>query len=140
MSFLSNLINEFTNKDESPNPGPSGYYPQEQQYSQQQTYDAARPQVAPPWVAEWDDREDRWMYLNRETGERTHEHPGQRGYGGGGYGGEYNQEHPGQGQQDNYYQQEPPAESHTGRNAAVAGGLGLAGGAFAMHEGEKAGR
>jgi len=39
----------------------------------------APPNVPRPWYAEWDDRENRWVFINEENGRRTHEYPG--GYG-----------------------------------------------------------
>lgn len=112
--------------------GQSQYPPQQQYPQQQQSY--GPPQVPPPWIAEWDARDNRWIFINRETGERTFNHPQQQqysgGYGGGGY-----QERPG----EYYAQQPPPQQSHAGRNMALAGVAGLAGGALLMHEGEKVG-
>lgn len=122
MSFIKDLIEDFTSKDKRQDEGPQGYYPQQQQYGQSQSYNG-RPQVPAPWVAEWDSRDNRWLYVNRETGERTFEYPQTRGY-----------------DQGNYYQEEPAKKSHTGRNVALGAAAGLAGGALLMHEGEKVGK
>lgn len=124
MSFLKELIEDFTGKDKAQNDGPPGHYPQSQQYGASQAYNGPPP-VSPPWVAEWDSRDNRWLYVNRETGERTFEHPQNQGYRGQGQGG--------------FYEQEPAKQSHTGRNVALGAAAGLAGGALAMHEGEKIG-
>lgn len=125
MSFLKELIEDFTGKDKVQNEGPPGYYPQSQQYGASQTYNGPPP-VSPPWVAEWDSRDNRWLYVNRETRERTFEYPQNQGY---------------RGQaQGEFYEQEPAKQSHTGRNVALGAAAGLAGGALAMHEGEKIGK
>jgi len=108
-------------------------YPQNQ-YNQSQNYNSP-PQVPPPWVAEWDARDNRWFYVNRETGERTFEQP-QQTYGGGNNDGNYGQDYSGQSQRG-YYEQEPQKQSHTGRNLAFGAVAGVVGGALLMHEGEK---
>lgn len=94
-----------------------------------------------PWIARWDDQSQRYYYVNEQTGETTWEHPGGLyggggygsgggGYGGGGYGGggygEYPQE-----------QQQEPKKDHSMMYGLGGAALGLAGGALAMHEGEK---
>ena len=107
-----------------------GYYPQQQNSN-------SAPQVPPPWVAEWDNRDNCWIYVNRETGQRTFEFPHQP-YGGNNYGGGYGQQYQG-GDQRGSYQQEPPKQSHTGRNVALGAAAGLIGGALLMHEGHKVG-
>ena len=107
-----------------------GYYPQQGGYS-------APPQVPAPWVAEWDNRGNCWIYVNRETGQRTFEFP-QQSYRGDNYGGNYGQQYQGGGQRG-YYEQEPPKQSHTGRNIALGAAAGVVGGALLMHEGEKIG-
>jgi len=134
MSFLSNMINEFTHKGSQPQ-NQGGYSGQQQGYQQQSN--SGRPQPPAPWIAEWDQNENRWIYINRETGQRTHEFPQQ--YGGGydnrGYG---QQGPPGYPQQNLQYEQQPQEKkSHTGRNVALGAVAGLAGGALLMHEGEK---
>jgi len=135
MSFLNNLVNDFTHSGQEQQGQGQGYPPQ-QSYGQQaypsQSYNGP-PQVPPPWIAEWDGRDNRWIFINRETGQRTFEHPQQQ-YGGGGYGGGYGQE-----QRGEYYEQQPQQQqkpNHSGRNMALAGVAGLAGGALLMHEGE----
>jgi hypothetical protein len=133
MSFIKELIEDFAGSGKPQNNGPPGYYPQQQQYGQSQAYNGP-PQVPPPWVAEWDSRDNRWLYVNRETGERTFEFPQTRGYDANpgrdyrGYG------------QGNAYQQEPAKTSHTGRNVALGAAAGVVGGALLMHEGEKIGK
>ncbi|KAH0098354.1 hypothetical protein KCU66_g15707, partial [Aureobasidium melanogenum] len=85
-----------------------GYGGQQQGYGGQQGYGAGQgtPQVPPPWRAVWDDRENRWLFINEQNGERTFEHPGRTGGYGGGYGSSYNQGPP-QGQYGGYGQQQP---------------------------------
>ena len=105
------------------------------------------PPCPPPWYAEWDSRDQRWLYINPQDGERTFEHPHpnyqQAGYGGGyppqqgGYGGGYGQRG---GEYGRDYPQ-PPAPQHKDHRGLEYGALGAVGGvvagAFAMHEGEK---
>lgn len=97
------------------------------------------PQVPYPWVSEWDDRDGRWLYINRENGERTFEHP-QPSYGGGGNYGErgYEQGYGGQ-ERGDYYEQQPEKKDHHIRNTVMGAAGGLLGGALLMHEGEKVG-
>ena len=139
MSFLKDLIGDFAGNNKRQNEGPPGYYPQQQQYDQsqssngppypqQQPYGQSQssngpPQVPPPWIAEWDARDNRWLYVNRETGERTFEYPQARG----------------NSDRGNSSQEEPRKASHTGRNVALGAVAGLAGGALLMHEGKKVG-
>lgn len=128
--------------------GQGGYGQQQYgqgQYGGQQNYNGA-PQVPPPWIAEWDARENRWFFVNRETGERTHHHPEERsragGYGGGnyggGYGGGYGQGYGGQNQGG--YGPPPEKKDHHNRNMALGAAAGVLGGALLMHEGEKVGK
>lgn len=144
MSFLNNIVEQFTHQGGGGG-GQQGGYEQRQggyseqsyQYQQNTNYggggNQGPPQCPPPWFAEWDNYQNRWIYINRETGQRTHEFPqggyGQenRGYGGGGY------------QQQSYGSQPPQQQSHTGRNVALGAVAGLAGGALLMHEGHKVG-
>jgi hypothetical protein len=114
------------------------------------------PPVSPPWFAEWDSRDNCWLFVNQQTGERTHTHPGpgygqqqggygqqQGGYGQqqGGYGassGQYGYGQGGYGNQGGAYQQ-PQQEHKEGGNGwkyAAAGAAGVAGGALLMHEGD----
>jgi len=151
------MINEFTHQG-SQNQNQGGYVGQQQFYQQQSN--SGRPQPPAPWIAEWDQDEDRWMYLNRETGQRTHQFPQQYGggYGDRGYGQQgppgYPQQQPqygqggtygsqGYGEQGGQYGQQPPQEqhkqSHNGRNVALGAVAGLAGGALLMHEGHEVG-
>ena len=143
MSFLNNLVSEFTHSNQGQR---QDYPPQQQQsygqqgYSSQSYNNNGPPQIPPPWIAEWDNRDNCWMYVNRETGQRTFEHPQpEYGRGGGGYpqqqyggGGGYGQE-----QRGEYYEQQAPKPDHSRRNMALAGVAGLAGGALLMHEGEE---
>lgn len=115
--------------------------------------------LPPPWYAEWDERDRRWVYINPQNGERTFEHPhpnyngggGSGGYGGGGYGGggggyggpgrgyEGEQRGYGGGGYGGGYEQPPPHhKDHSGMKYGAMGAVGgLVAGAFAMHEGEK---
>lgn len=122
MSFLNNLVGEFTHPERNQ---------RQEEYPPQQSFDprypAGPPQVPPPWIAEWDGRESRYIYLNHETGQRTFEPPQQqygRGYGL-------------QEQRGEDYEQQPQKPDHSRRNMALAGVAGLAGGALLMHEGEE---
>ena len=136
MSFLNNLVEKFTGNDnEERQYEQQGSYGNQQygnqQYGNQGYGQQGPPQVPYPWVAEWDSNQDRYIFINRETGQRTHEHPQQSYGGGGGY------EQRGQGGYGGGYSNEQPQQqSHAGRNAALAGVAGLAGGALLMHEGE----
>ena len=129
-----------------------GYGGQQGGYGGQQGGYGGAPQVPPPWIAEWDSRENRWGFINRETGERTHQHPQERfregGYGGGNYGGGYGggggggggygQEYGGQDPRG--YGQPPEKKDHHNRNMALGVAGGVLGGALLMHEGEKVGK
>jgi len=124
-------------------------------YSQQQ-----QPQhhpLPPPWHAEWDQRDRRYVFINPQTGQRTFEHPHptyqqrgnygdypqQGGYGQqqqqGGYGAGYSQ--PQVGYQQGGYQTSVPQQTQSSHKALEYGALGAVGGlvtgALAMHEGEK---
>lgn len=102
----------------------------QQNYGQQSYGQQQPPQVPYPWVARWDDRENRYIFINEQTGERSWTPPGQ---GQGGYGGGY--------QQQSQYSGGQPEEKKGHGNAAAWGvggaALGLAGGALLMHEGEE---
>ncbi|THX74915.1 hypothetical protein D6D05_06760 [Aureobasidium pullulans] len=116
-----------------------GYGGQQQGYGgPQQGYNSGQgtPQVPPPWRAVWDDRDNRWLFINDQNGERTFEHPGRTG----GYG-SYNQGPP-QGQYGGYeQQQQQPQHQKKNHNGLAYGAMGaaagLAGGALLMHEGHE---
>ena len=140
MSFLNKLVSEFTHSGE--------------QGQQQHSGSSGQPPpVSPPWCAEWDGRDNRWLFVNQQTGERTFTYPGpgyaqqQGNYGGpqGGYGqnqgGYGNQGAYGQSAYDptasnRYEQEEHKKEGGNGWKYAAAGAAGLAGGALLMHEGD----
>ena len=122
-----------------------GYGGQQQGYGgPQQSYNSGpqgTPQVPPPWRAVWDDRDNRWLFINDQNGERTFEHPGRTGGYGGGYGSSYNQGPP-QGQYGGYeQQQQQPQHQKKNHNGLAYGAMGaaagLAGGALLMHEGHE---
>lgn len=86
-----------------------------------------------PWVSRYDPNSGRTYYVNEQTGETSWEHPGSSGGGGGGggYGGGY-------GESSGYAPQEQEQKKDHSMLYGVGGAaLGLAGGALAMHEGEK---
>lgn len=92
------------------------------------------PQVYPPWVARWDEREGRWFFVNEQTGQRTWEHPGSQGGYGGGYGGQsYGGEYRGEQQ----YYQEAPKKDHSMAYGAAGVAAGVVGGALLAHEGHE---
>ena len=121
MSFLNNLLHHGDNQGG-------------QHYQQQ-----GPPQPPYPWIAEWDQRDNRWIYINRETGQRSWEFPrqggssygGQQSYGGGGYSQGYG------GQQGYGQPQQAIKPDRHGRNMALGVGAGVVGGALLMHEGEE---
>src|SRR6202012_3928589 len=109
------------------NDEPRGSYGQ----NQPQSY-GGPPQVPYPWVAEWDERDRRWIFINRENGERTFEHPqpsyrgdgyGERGYEQG-YGRQEQREYGGQ-EQRGYYEQQPPKPDHHVRNTVLGAAAGV---------------
>jgi hypothetical protein len=126
-----------------------------QQQGQQQSSGGSQgpPPVSPPWYAEWDGRDNRWVFVNQQSGERTFTYPGPGfaqqqgsygspqagyGYGQGGYSnqGAYNQ---GSYNPTNSSYQQQEQEKKQGGNGwkyAAAGVAGVAGGALLMHEGE----
>jgi hypothetical protein len=121
-----------------------GNYGQQQNYGGQQANygQQQQPQVPYPWVARWDDRENRYIYINEQTGERSFSPPGQ-GYGGGNeqrgnYGNQQDQySNQGYGNQQSQY----GGEEKKGHGNAAAWGVGgaavgLGAGALLMHEGE----
>lgn len=195
MGLFNNLVEQFTHQGQSQGQGQnqgggygrSGQSSYNQQsygqppYGQQQSYGQPqyggyppqsynnndRPNPPEPWIAEWDQQASTWVFVNRQTGQRTHEFP----RGGGGYSPQppaygagypppqqgYNQgpggyppqqqEYGNQGgygspapQQQYGQQPEPPKKKdHSGRNTAIGVAAGLAGGALLMHEGHKVG-
>ena len=144
MSFLSGLVNEFGHHGGRGGGGSGGYNQGDYNQGSSGGYGPPPPQVSPPWVARWDEREQRWMFINERTGERTHEHPG--AYGGGGYEqrGGYDRGYGGGGYGGGGYQEERREERHHGGGhgmmyGAAGAAAGLAGGALLMHEGEKIG-
>jgi hypothetical protein len=62
MSFLKDVLGEFTGHHTNRDQPPPVYY---------------------PWIVEWDDRDNRWLFINQQTGERTFNYPGQGGGRGG---------------------------------------------------------
>lgn len=137
MGFLNELVSEFTHSGKGQQ--------SQQQYGSSQG--APRPPpVSPPWYAEWDARDNRWLFVNQQNGERTFTYPGpgyaqQQGSYGGLPGGSSNQGAYNQGSYDptNNYQQEQHKQKSGGNGwkYAAAGAAGLAGGALVMHEGEE---
>ncbi|CAO2647553.1 Nn.00g084750.m01.CDS01 [Neocucurbitaria sp. VM-36] len=136
MGFLNELVSEFTHSGQ-----------QEKQQNGSSQASAGPPPVSPPWYAEWDARDNRWVFVNQQNGERTFTYPGpgyaqqQGSYGTtqGGYSnrGAYNQSvyNPMQGS----YQQEEKKSGGGGNGwkYAAAGAAGVAGGALLMHEGDE---
>ncbi|RMD41441.1 hypothetical protein DV735_g3702, partial [Chaetothyriales sp. CBS 134920] len=78
MNFISNLVNEYTDGQQSAS------VQQTSAYSGYSSYNEP-PRVSYPWEPQWDDSRSTWIFINRETNERTYDHPGQ-GYGGGAIG------------------------------------------------------
>lgn len=105
MGFLNELVSEFTH---------SG---QHSQHGQQQ----GPPPVSPPWYAEWDTRDSRWLFVNQQTGERTFTYPGAG-----------NPQ-----QQTGYTQAQGEHHGGNGWKYAAAGAAGLVGGGVLMHEGHE---
>lgn len=159
MSFLNKLVDGLThhNQGQGQNQQQGGYGGQQQQnygggqYSGQQQQ--GPPQPPHPWRAEWDGQSQRWVYINQENGQRSHEFPQSQ------YGGGYGQQYGGQ-QSQPQYNQGPPQGQYGNQSSgygapagappakkqgmgyggmALAAGAGLAGGALLMHEGEKVG-
>jgi hypothetical protein len=142
MGFLGELISDFTGKSghSGQQQGPSGG-------------SQGPPPVSPPWYAEWDGRENRWLFVNQQNGERTYTYPGpgyaqqQGSYGGpqGGYGynqggysnqGAYNQGSYNPTNSSYEQQQQEKKSGGNGWKYAAAGAAGVAGGALLMHEGD----
>lgn len=110
---------------------------EETTYRSQYPNTGGAPQVPRPWIAEWDQRDQRWIFINERTGERTFQHPG------GSYERREEYYQPGPGRQGGGYYEER-REEHRGGGHGMAYGVagaaaGLAGGALLMHEGHKIG-
>jgi len=166
MGFLSELISDFTSsgkqdqqQQQQQQSGYGQYPPQQQQqgYSQYPPpqHSQQPPPVSSPWYAEWDQRENRWVFVNQQNGERTFQYPGpgyaqqQGNYGApppqGGYGyGQDGYSNQGAYQQSAYDptrsgQQQEEKSGGNGWKYAAAGVAGVAGGALLMHESDKIG-
>ncbi|RAO71648.1 uncharacterized protein BHQ10_007660 [Talaromyces amestolkiae] len=128
MEFVENVVESFT----------SGGGRREEVVEERREYYSSGPGGPPPsvprpWIAEWDERERRYFYINQETGQRSWELP----YGGGGApGGGYYEEQRGY-EQTSYVQQEQPRSNHNFAYGAAGVAAGLVGGALLMHEGEE---
>jgi hypothetical protein len=61
--FVEKLFDSFTGQNDD----------QSQQQSQQQQ----QQQLPPGWTSQWDDREQRYLYINESTGERSWDVPQQ---------------------------------------------------------------
>ena len=127
MGFLNNLVGEFTHS------GHQGQRQGQQQGGPQQ----GPPPVSPPWHAEWDGRDNRWVFVNEQSGERTFTYPGP------GYTqqqGSYGNSNQGASNQGSYNPTDGEQEKKSGGNGwkyAAAGVAGVAGGALLMHEGHE---
>lgn len=146
--FAEKILDSFMDRkksDSDQNNNNDTYYQQQQQ--QQQPYQSQPQQPPYPWTTRWDDREQRYIYINEQTGERSYTFPSasQGGYGGGGESYGYANQPP---QQQGYYNStggsapEQREEKSSGYGSAAAWGagglaLGLGAGALAMHEGEE---
>lgn len=108
MDFVEKVVEKFTS-------GGSGGY------GGQPPTQGDGPSVPPPWVALWDEREQRYYYVNEQTGERSWTPPPAPG----GYG--------------ERYAEEPQQQSsnHNFGYGMAGAAAGLVGGALLMHEGEK---
>lgn len=128
MEFVENVVERFS----------SGGGRREEVVEERREYYSSGPGGPPPfvprpWIAEWDERDGRYFYINQETGQRSWELP----YGGGGPGGEYYGEREREYEQNPYAQQEEPRSNHNFAYGAAGVAAGLVGGALLMHEGEK---
>ena len=81
MNFISNLVDEYADGEQNSNSQQNQPY-NNQSYNSGYGNNQEPPRVSYPWESEWDSDQDRWVFINRETGQRTHENPGQS-YGGG---------------------------------------------------------
>lgn len=125
MDFVEKIIDKVTDHGSSSGPGEG-------------------PPLPPPWVSRWDSREERYFYINEQTGERTWERPGysymgsqygsQPQYGGQSSYGGGSQEY-----RESYGQEysEKPKNDHSLAYGAMGAAAGVIGGALLMHEGEK---
>ncbi|KAL3459815.1 hypothetical protein BJX64DRAFT_196376 [Aspergillus heterothallicus] len=111
------------------------------------------PQVPYPWVARWDDRDQRWFFLNEQTGQTSWEVPSsggyqegytnggapQQGYYDGGRGDYPASGYGGGADLGGYYEQPVQQEKkdHTMLYAGAGVAAGVVGGALLMHEGEE---
>ena len=125
--FVEKLFDSFANKH-----GQEQQQQQQQQsYGYQQEPPQQQQQLPHPWISRWDEREQRYIYINEMTGERSWTPPQQQSqnYGGGGY-------------ESGYGDQREKEGGHGGGSNAAAWGvggaaLGLGAGALLMHEGEE---
>lgn len=127
MEFVENVVESFS----------SGGGRREEVVEQRQEYYSSGPGGPPvprPWIAQWDEREGRYFYINQETGERSWNLPYGGGAPGGGYYGESQR-----GYEQSYYAQEQqqPRSDHRVAYGVAGAAAGLVGGALLMGEGEK---
>lgn len=150
MSFLGDLVNQFTHQgqgggqqgsggygQQQQNPIYGGYPPQQPSYGQSYGGGGPQgpaPQVYPPWRVTWDDRDHRWLFINEQTGQRTFDYPhpntgynGPQGYA----------PPPQQAYQSAPHQQAAAPKNHNLAYGALGAAGGLAAGALLMHEGEE---
>lgn len=146
MGLLDTLIDKLEGGSSNNNnngPPQSNYGGGSYGYSQQQQQQQPPP-VSYPWVVEWLPQENRWLFINQQTGERTTNYPGGPQQGG------YNNYGPSQGQygggQYGGYEGQPPQEKSGGGGGghgmaygAMGAAAGLAGGMLLAHEGDKLG-
>ncbi|KAL3469594.1 hypothetical protein BJX99DRAFT_241050 [Aspergillus californicus] len=168
MNFLGDLVKDAIESKFSGGSSQSQSAPQTENYNSssgpgygRSEYNSAppAPQAPYPWVSRWDDRDQRWYFLNEQTGQTSWEVPGSAPPGSGGYGGGYGNSGYGAPQQQGYYgggsggyaqegyyeqsqRQEVPVQqeqksSHTGLYVAGGVAAGALGGALLMHEGEE---
>ena len=133
MEFVENIVESFTSRGGR----------QEEVVEERREYYSSGPGGPPPppsvprpWIAEWDERERAYFYINQETGQRSWEVP----YGGGGGapgGGYYGEGQRGYEQDYSYREQEQPRKNHNIAYGAAGVAAGLVGGALLMHEGEE---
>lgn len=127
------------------------HYPPQQGYGQPQGQ--SHPPLPPGWIAEYDQRERRTVFINQQTGQRSFDFPhasyqqqgayGQQGYGQQGYGQQGYGQQAGYGQQPQGHAQPgyPPQPPQNNHKAMEYGGIGAVGGlmagALGMHEWDK---